>query len=79
MSTIDSLGGGTKSMIALNIPWILIPSFSYAIALFLQLLAIPKIGQPNDHSKLAAFLLSESNNWITGQIFGVDGGRSSVA
>ena len=40
--------------------------------------AIPKIGQPNDHSKLAAFLLSESNNWITGQIFNVDGGRSTV-
>tara|TARA_X000000368_G_scaffold36279_1_gene26486 strand:+ start:4431 stop:5156 length:726 start_codon:yes stop_codon:yes gene_type:complete len=40
--------------------------------------AIPKIGQPNDHSKLAAFLLSESNNWITGQVFNVDGGRSTV-
>ena len=26
---------------------VLIPSFSYAIALFLQLLAIPKIGQSN--------------------------------
>ena len=39
---------------------------------------IPKIGQPEDHSKLAAFLISESNNWITGQVFHVDGGRSTV-
>ena len=39
---------------------------------------IPKLGQPNDHSKLATFLLGRSNNWITGQIFHVDGGRSTV-
>tara|TARA_Y100000590_G_C15536316_1_gene945178 strand:- start:81 stop:806 length:726 start_codon:yes stop_codon:yes gene_type:complete len=40
--------------------------------------AIPKIGQPEDHSKLAAFLLGKSNTWITGQIFNIDGGRSTV-
>ena len=39
---------------------------------------IPKIGQPNDHSKLSAFLVGESNTWITGQIINVDGGRSTV-
>ena len=40
--------------------------------------AIPKIGQADDHSKLASFLLGEKNAWITGQIFHVDGGRSTV-
>ena len=40
--------------------------------------AIPKIGHPKDHSKLAAFLVGESNTWITGQIFNIDGGRSTV-
>ena len=39
---------------------------------------IPKIGEADDHSKLAAFLLSESNSWITGQVFHIDGGRSTV-
>ena len=39
---------------------------------------IPKLGEPSDHSKLASFLLGKSNNWITGQIFHVDGGRSTV-
>tara|TARA_B100000029_G_scaffold348937_1_gene341315 strand:- start:362 stop:1084 length:723 start_codon:yes stop_codon:yes gene_type:complete len=39
---------------------------------------IPKLGQPNDHSKLASFLLGESNKWITGQVFHIDGGRSTV-
>ena len=39
---------------------------------------IPRIGQPSDHSKLAALLLNNSSNWITGQIFNVDGGRSTL-
>ncbi len=39
---------------------------------------IPKLGEPSDHSKLASFLLGKSNNWITGQILHVDGGRSTV-
>ena len=36
---------------------------------------IPKLGIGKDYSKLAAFLLSESNSWITGQVFHIDGGR----
>ncbi len=40
--------------------------------------AIPKIGKPEDHSQLSAFLIGESNTWITGQIFNVDGGRSNI-
>ena len=39
---------------------------------------IPKIGQAEDHAKLASFLLGQSNNWITGQVFHIDGGRSSL-
>ena len=40
--------------------------------------AIPKIGEGNDFGNLSSFLLSEKNNWITGQIFHIDGGRSTL-
>ena len=39
---------------------------------------IPKIGSPEDFSKLSAFLLGQNNEWITGQIIHVDGGRSTL-
>jgi len=39
---------------------------------------IPKIGEAEDFSKLAAFLLSKSNKWVTGQVIHVDGGRSTI-
>ena len=39
---------------------------------------IPRIGQPSDHSKLASYLLTDTNSWITGQIFNIDGGRSTL-
>jgi len=38
-----------------------------------------RIGEGSDSSSLAKFLLSNESSWVTGQIFGVDGGRSSVA
>ena len=38
---------------------------------------IPRIGQPNDHRKLASYLLCDNNRCITGQIFNIDGGRST--
>ena len=41
--------------------------------------ALKRIGKGDDFSSLASFLLSEESSWVTGQIFGVDGGRSSVA
>ena len=41
--------------------------------------ALKRIGKGEDFSSLASFLLSEESSWVTGQIFGVDGGRSSVA
>jgi len=40
--------------------------------------ALPRLGKPEDMAALAAFLISEKSNWITGQIFGVDGGRSTL-
>ena len=39
---------------------------------------IPKLGDTNDYNKLSAFLLGKNNNWITGQIIHVDGGRSTL-
>ena len=39
---------------------------------------IPKIGQGEDFGDLSSLLLSEKNSWITGQIFHIDGGRSTL-
>ena len=39
---------------------------------------LKRLGEGNDSSSVANFLLSESSSWITGQILGVDGGRSSL-
>ena len=40
---------------------------------------LKRIGESIDFSVLASFLLSKDSSWITGQIIGVDGGRSSIA
>ena len=40
--------------------------------------AIPRLGEPEDFASLTAFLLSPESGWITGQVIGVDGGRSSL-
>jgi len=37
-----------------------------------------RVGQPEDLAQMAEFLLLEKSGWITGQIFGVDGGMSVV-
>ena len=39
---------------------------------------IPRLGEGEDAGALAAFLLSDDAGWITGQVFAVDGGRSTV-
>ena len=39
---------------------------------------LKKIGSPNHLANMAEFLLHEENNWITGQIFHVDGGMQSI-
>lgn len=38
-----------------------------------------RLGQPEDAAHLAAFLLSSRASWITGQVIGVDGGRSEIS
>ena len=38
-----------------------------------------RIGEGEDSASLAKFLLTDESSWVTGQILGVDGGRSSVA
>ena len=40
---------------------------------------LKRIGAGIDSANLATFLLTEKSSWITGQIIGVDGGRSSIA
>lgn len=39
---------------------------------------LKRIGTPNDIAQMAAFLLNEKSSWITGQVFHVDGGMSSL-
>ena len=40
--------------------------------------AMQRLGEADDAAALAAFLLSSEASWITGQVIGVDGGRSSL-
>jgi NAD(P)-dependent dehydrogenase (short-subunit alcohol dehydrogenase family) len=39
---------------------------------------LKKVGQPQDIAQMAQFLLSENASWISGQIFHVDGGMSTL-
>ena len=39
---------------------------------------LPRLGEAEDAAALADFLLSDKAGWITGQVIGVDGGRSSL-
>jgi NAD(P)-dependent dehydrogenase (short-subunit alcohol dehydrogenase family) len=44
-----------------------------------QLHPLGRLGEPNQVASLAAWLLEEENDWITGQTLGVDGGLARVA
>lgn len=39
---------------------------------------LQRLGTPDDVAALAALLLSPQSGWITGQVIGVDGGRSTL-
>jgi NAD(P)-dependent dehydrogenase (short-subunit alcohol dehydrogenase family) len=39
---------------------------------------LPRLGQPDEVAALAAFLLGSDAGWITGKVFGIDGGRASL-
>ncbi len=43
-----------------------------------QLHPLQRLGHSDDIASAAAFLMSEEASWITGQIIGVDGGRSTL-
>jgi 3-oxoacyl-[acyl-carrier protein] reductase len=39
---------------------------------------LKRFGKPEDSAQMATFLLSDKSSWITGQIFHVDGGMSTL-
>ncbi|MBK8159851.1 MAG: SDR family oxidoreductase [Rhodospirillaceae bacterium] len=40
--------------------------------------ALQRLGTPDDIAAMAALLLSPESGWISGQVIGIDGGRSSL-
>ena len=46
--------------------------------LSLSLHGLDRLGQPNDVAQLIHWLIQPSNNWITGEVFRVDGGLSTI-
>lgn len=41
--------------------------------------ALGRLGEPSDVAAMIAWLLEPSNDWVTGQVFGVDGGLATVS
>ncbi len=40
---------------------------------------LKRVGEAEDIAEMTAFLLGDKSTWITGQVFGVDGGMSSLS
>jgi NAD(P)-dependent dehydrogenase (short-subunit alcohol dehydrogenase family) len=40
--------------------------------------ALGRIGRPGDVASLIVWLLDPGNDWVTGQVFGIDGGLATV-
>lgn len=40
--------------------------------------ALGRLGKPEDVARMIVFLLDPANDWITGQVFAVDGGLSNI-
>lgn len=51
------------------------PAMAEAIA---KMHALPRLGTAEDMAAMTTFLLSPESSWITGQVMGVDGGRSTL-
>lgn len=51
------------------------PQMAASIA---QLHALQRLGRPQDIAALAAFLISDQADWMSGQVIAVDGGRSRL-
>lgn len=60
----------------MSAPLLVNPAMTAALA---RQHAMGRLGEPEDAAAAAAFLLSPESGWITGQVIGVDGGRSRVA
>lgn len=39
---------------------------------------LKRVGEAEDIAQMASFLLSDKSSWVTGQVFGVDGGMSTL-
>ena len=49
-----------------------------ALAASLALHPLGRVGEPDDVARALAFLLDPHNDWITGQVLGVDGGLGAL-
>jgi NAD(P)-dependent dehydrogenase (short-subunit alcohol dehydrogenase family) len=49
-----------------------------ALKTSMSLHALNRIGKPEDVANMLAFLVDPANSWITGQVFGIDGGLGAL-